>query len=166
LNIFALSSDPNECAQALDDRRLVKMVLETAQLLSSAVQACPDLLPGADPALLYRSTHLGHPVALWVRAKPAHFAWTRRLLAALLGEYSHRFGRAHACERIAAVLGPAAVAPPPATWCNCTPYPELPVFAAYRATLAAKWAADRRPPAWRHRGPPEWWGTSCSAPQI
>ncbi|MGE5505567.1 MAG: pyrimidine dimer DNA glycosylase/endonuclease V [Actinomycetota bacterium] len=158
MNIFAVSADPADCARALDDRRLIKMVLETAQLLSAAVRARPDLQPGADPALFYRATHLNHPVALWVRQQPANFAWTKRLLDELLDEYSHRYGRVHACARIAAALGETGSHAPPVDWCNCTPFPELPTFDAYRATLAAKWAADSRPPSWRDRGPPAWFG--------
>jgi hypothetical protein len=157
MNIFAISDDEQDCAQALDDRRLVKMVLETAQLLSGAARARPDLAPGAEIDALYRATHPHHPVSLWVRADGAHFHWTRRLLAALLDEYRHRFDRDHACGRIHLALGPAGPGDAPGQWCNCTPFPDLPVFDAYRATLEGKWRTDIRPPTWRRRGPPSWW---------
>jgi hypothetical protein len=157
MNIFAVSDNPGECAQALDDRRVVKMVLETAQLLSAAARTRPELVPtGVDPDRLYRLSHLNHPVSLWVRQCPAHYQWTRRLLEALLEEYGLRYGRVHACRGIAEALGDAEESEPPSSWCNCTPYPQLPTFDAYRATLDAKWLSDGRPPTWRHRGPPAW----------
>jgi hypothetical protein len=158
VNIFAVSADPVDCARALDDRRLVKMVLETAQLLSAAAGARPDLLSRpVDAAALYRPTHLAHPVSRWVRENGVHFRWTCRLLEALLAEYTHRFGREHACRRIAEVLSfPDTAAPPPTAWCNCTPYPALPAFEAYRTTLNDKWAVDHPTPTWRDRGPPSW----------
>jgi hypothetical protein len=162
MNVFVVSSDPIECARSLDDRRLIKMVLETAQLLSAAVRADP-LLAGRDVEVdaLYRATHLNHPVCLWVRGSRAAFAWTRRLLDALLAEYGHRFQKVHACSRIADLLGPALDEVPPQSWCNCTNFPDLPVFQAYQAQLADKWAKDSRPPSWRGRGAPQWYSVPC-----
>lgn len=158
MNIFAISPDPKQCAQALDDRRLVKMVLETAQLLSAAARTQPHLAPAMTEAeQLYRATHLNHPVTLWVASSRSNFTWTRHLLEELLREYTHRYGKSHASERIARLLGPPdADPPPPHSWCNCTPNPDLSVFAAYRATLRQKWAADTCPPTWRNRGAPIW----------
>jgi hypothetical protein len=157
LNIFAVSSEPDLCAQALDDRRLVKMTLETAQLLSSAVRHRLELAAAADVDALYKATHLNHPVSLWVRAAGDNFDWTRRLLDSLLREYGHRFERTHACVRIADALGASPqVSGMPRSWCNCTPFPDLPVFDAYCAYLAQKWQADARPPSWRGRGAPDW----------
>jgi hypothetical protein len=71
MNIFAFSADPWECALWLDDVRKNKMILETAQLLSSAVAI-------NDPSWaskVYRPTHLGHPCAKWAMASRYNFHW-------------------------------------------------------------------------------------------
>ncbi len=71
MNIFAFSPDPWECALWLDDVRKNKMILETAQLLSSAVAI-------NDPSWakhVYKPTHLGHPCAKWVMTSKTNFSW-------------------------------------------------------------------------------------------
>lgn len=71
MNIFAFSPDPWECALWLDDVRKNKMILETAQLLSSAVAI-------NDPSwakYVYKPTHLGHPCCKWVMASKTNFSW-------------------------------------------------------------------------------------------
>ena len=156
MNIFAVSADPLECAAALDNRRLVKMVLETAQMLSTVLSA---LDPG-NPAY-YKATHINHPCTRWVRADDAHRHWTSLLFWAYGQEYSRRFDRPHASiQRLDASVRrhyrPGAL---PSQWCNCTPFPELPVFQAYRLTLLTKWQADAdtgKPPRWTKSQPPHW----------
>lgn len=71
MNIFAFSPDPWECALWLDDVRKNKMILETAQLLSSAVAI-------NDPSWaskVYKPTHLGHPCAKWAMASRNNYLW-------------------------------------------------------------------------------------------
>lgn len=71
MNIFAFSPDPWESALWLDDIRKSKMLLEAAQLLSSAVAI-------NDPSWaskVYKPTHLGHPCAKWAMVSCANFYW-------------------------------------------------------------------------------------------
>lgn len=156
MNLFA--SDPCPClsAQALDDKRVVKMALETAQLLSTAVHH--GMVFASDE--VYRPAYANHPVAIWVRSHPDALLWSYQHLHWLCVEYHFRFKRQHACERVLQAL----VMPPGSLYkrvtpdfCNCTPYPELPVHGAYRHTLRLKWANDKRPPTWRVRGAPLWY---------
>jgi len=146
MNIFVISPDPTECAQALDDQRLNKMVLETAQMLSTVMAPMPGL---------YKPTHAHHPVTLWVSH---HTRWTYRLLVSLLAEYTYRRDREHGCRKIAIALLPNLFSippvPTPTEWCNCTPYPLLPVFDAYKLHLNIKWGNSS--PAWTRRGQPTW----------
>lgn len=153
MNLFATDPCPARSALALDDRRLVKMVLETAQLLSTAAHEGALLHVGD----LYKPTHLNHPVSKWVRADARNIDWTYRHFVSLLDEYEERFSRPHASGVIARrLILPNVLADAPEAFCNCTPYPELPVHGAYRQTLRAKWNSDVRPPTWRHRGQPPW----------
>lgn len=83
MNIFAFSPDPWECALWLDDVRKNKMILETAQLLSSAVAI-------NDPSWaskVYKPTHLGHPCAKWVMVSSANFNWLRHYMDSLYQQF-------------------------------------------------------------------------------
>ena len=103
MNIFALDSDPRLAARYHCDRHVVKMVLETAQLLSTALwNACPAearRLSGA--GLAYRPTHARHPCSLWLLESAANVRWLARLGLALADEYEHRYpGKVHASRGV------------------------------------------------------------------
>ena len=89
MNIFVLSRCPHLAARLHCDKHVVKMILETAQLLYSAhhVLGTPDLPSGA-----YKKTHANHPCALWVRESRANYLWLVELGLALCAEYRHRYG--------------------------------------------------------------------------
>ena len=64
MNIFVVDHDPFVAAKMLCDKHVVKMILETAQLLSTAHH-----LTGSPLACkLYKMTHKNHPSAVWVRS--------------------------------------------------------------------------------------------------
>lgn len=94
MNIFYLDHDPTACAQYHGDKHVVKMILETAQLLCSAHH-----LHHSPADNLYRLTHQNHPSARWVRAAKSHYDWTYRLFVALCQEYTHRYGKVHLTEQ-------------------------------------------------------------------
>ena len=71
------------------DRHVVKMILETAQLLSTAHHE----LDGASPA--YKPTHKNHPSAVWVRSSTMTYRWAWQHLQALGREYQRRYGKVH-----------------------------------------------------------------------
>ena len=70
MNIFVTSFDSKEAASHLDDLRLNKMILETAQLLSSSFR---HLFGNND--LLYKDTHFNHPCAIWARKNVNNYSW-------------------------------------------------------------------------------------------
>lgn len=158
MNIFATSSDPVKAAQYLDDRRLVKMVLETGQLLSGALYKL-----GYWKACLYKPTHLNHPCTIWARKSRGNFLWLVRHGQALAGEYEYRFLREHKSLfviREAAkifndecrldVLGMTPFA-------NCTgirgPGTTVSKYRKYMTTV--KWVDSN--PVWTRRGRPDWY---------
>jgi hypothetical protein len=121
MNIFYLHKDPKTCAEMHVDKHCVKMILEYAQLLSTAHrvldgvlttdrggksgrQRTTYILPDNRDSLLYRATHINHPSAVWVRKSDANYAWLYRMFGALMDEYSYRYGKTHACERLADAL--------------------------------------------------------------
>jgi len=100
LNIFHLSNCPVESAQCLHDRHVVKMTLETAQLLSQAVRLAPEWRPYVKRDNLYGITHQHHPSARWCRLTVPNLYWLAKHGMALADEYSHRFWRTHKSSEI------------------------------------------------------------------
>lgn len=88
MNIFVLDYDIDRCAQFHCDKHVVKMILESAQLLSSAHR-----INGQDVG--YRLTHKNHPCALWVRESRDNYDWLYQLTLALNDEYGYRYGKSH-----------------------------------------------------------------------
>jgi hypothetical protein len=66
------------------------MILETAQILSTAVRTM-----GIDNPKLYKATHKNHPSSVWARANRSNFAWCLKLGYGLCAEYFVRYGKCH-----------------------------------------------------------------------
>jgi hypothetical protein len=95
MNIFLLSTDPREAAEAHCDKHVVKMILETAQLLYCSHWVLdPDNLP----ACAYKKTHPNHPCAIWVRESVENYRWLSDLGIWLCREYTFRYGKQHKTE--------------------------------------------------------------------
>lgn len=93
MNIFYLDESPYWAARYHNDKHVVKMVLETAQILCTALY-----LNGYNDSRLYRPTHTGHPCVQWAAANQANFLWTGRLGRSLALQYKERYKREHKCE--------------------------------------------------------------------
>lgn len=94
MNIFYLSKDPQQCAQYHCDKHVVKMILESAQLLSTAhrILDVDTTLP------VYKATHKNHPSAIWCRQTSSNYTWLWSLLVELCSEYTYRYEKTHKCE--------------------------------------------------------------------
>jgi len=112
MNIFYVDRCPIAAARSLCDKHVVKMILETAQLLSTAHREL-DGDDYADAAELYKSTHKNHPSAVWVRSSTANYTWAYRHLESLCKEYTKRYGKHHKTERLLDGLKPRPVNIPP-----------------------------------------------------
>lgn len=91
MNIFVLSQDPKKAAQMQCDKHVVKMVLETAQLL------CSPFEKGKAP---YKRSHYNHPSSIWARTSKENYQWLIDHGLELCKEYSYRYGRIHKSEDI------------------------------------------------------------------
>ena len=89
MNIFFLDKDPVKAAQLQCDKHVVKMVLETAQMVSTAVRN-----QGHDVG--YKSAYPKHPMTIWVNKTNDNFAWALEHGLALGEEYAHRYNKIHA----------------------------------------------------------------------
>ena len=115
MNIFYLHNDPQVCAEMHNDKHVVKMILEYAQLLSTAHRILDgdeytDLtangrkikrwrLSDERDSILYGATHINHPSAVWVRQSAQNYMWLAELLEECCKEYSYRYGKVHKVER-------------------------------------------------------------------
>jgi hypothetical protein len=120
MNIFYLDPNPKTCAQYHVDKHCVKMILEYAQLLSTAHRILDGVEHAALSAsgrkkkvwqlsdhrdsVLYSATHANHPSAIWVRQSQDNYMFLWHLFRELCEEYTHRYGRTHATERLVEVL--------------------------------------------------------------
>lgn len=89
MNIFVLDKNPRIAAQYHADTHVVKMILESAQLLSTAHYVLDGEAYG------YKPTHINHPCAVWVRESDSNYAWLYQLFRALGLEYKYRYGKEH-----------------------------------------------------------------------
>jgi hypothetical protein len=104
MNIFFLALDPEVCAFFHCDAHCVKMILEACQMLWTAFhqtgeQGWKENVPC--DVKIYKATHKNHPTAIWVRSSPENFRWTAELAWELCREYTNRYGKIHACQRMA-----------------------------------------------------------------
>ena len=93
MNIFVVDNDPIVAGTVLCDKHIVKMPLETAQMLCTAVNEY-----GGDSP--YKSAYVNHPCTVWARSSYDHFMWLCNHGDALCWEYRARYGRRHKCHDI------------------------------------------------------------------
>lgn len=95
MNIFFLSLNPEEAAQFHCDKHVVKMIIETAQMLYSAHWVLPNTNL---PENAYKKAHPNHPCSYWVRASLSNYYWLCKLGWYLCREYEYRYLKIHKTE--------------------------------------------------------------------
>ena len=111
MNIFYLDKDPIIAAQMQCDKHVVKMIVETAQLLSTAHRVLDGeeyidassgrrirrwRLPLSSlEKVIYKATHVHHPSAVWARTSRQNYIWLYKHLIGLCREYTLRYGKTH-----------------------------------------------------------------------
>lgn len=113
MNIFFIDTDPAIAAQQMIDKHVVKMILESAQLLSTAHRLLDGtetkgktktgrnvkrwiLNDDRDP-VVFQATHVNHPSAIWTRQSVENYNWLVEHFFALGTEYTYRYGKQHKC---------------------------------------------------------------------
>jgi hypothetical protein len=120
MNIFFVDKNAIEAATNLVDSHVVKMILESCQLLSTAHRLLDGqpvqgktktgrkvtwyILPDDREKVLYQATHINHPSSVWVRKSNNNYTWLHAHLLALLNEYTYRYGKIHKCTPVAMAL--------------------------------------------------------------
>jgi len=175
INIFYIDKDPKLAAEYMVDRHVVKMILETSQLLSTAHRILDGeeyvgqsasgrkarrwRLPDDRETILYSATHINHPSAVWCRQSNNNYNWLYAHFIALLNEYTYRYGKIHKCMDM---CGPLAAAPNNIPISHLTPVtPAMPdeykvehdSVQSYRNYYRI---AKERMHKWTKREPPGW----------
>ena len=99
MNIFHLDKDPKICAEYHCDKHVVKMILETAQMLSTAYR---KKFGNNDD--LYKTAYPKHPMTIWVGDSGDNFFWSVQLLDQLLYQYTVRYKKVHKTIKISNLL--------------------------------------------------------------
>lgn len=86
MNIFILDKNIKKCAQYHCDQHVIKMILESAQMLCTSLRK-----KGFEPP--YKSTHPKHPCVLWIEESYDNNLWLQELMAALNEEYKYRYNK-------------------------------------------------------------------------
>ena len=162
MNIFVTNSDYLLSACALDDKRVIKMILESTQMLCTATNEAGCETP-------YKSSHKNHPCSVWVRQNKSNFTWLLRHAFSLCSQYTFRYGKTHKCNSILLALEAdhASEMMPSGElteFVNCASNQNKgvcfkhvsSVTEAYKQYLNARWSADIRKPTWTNILPPHW----------
>jgi hypothetical protein len=121
MNIFYLNYDPKTCAEYHCDRHVVKMIIEYAQLMSTAHRVLDgeeyiDKTANGHKIKRWRmkderyenglmkASHVNHPSGIWTRFSKQNYIWLNTMWQYLLKEYTYRYGKRHACEKYQDVL--------------------------------------------------------------
>ena len=91
MNIFILDKDVKKNAQYHCDKHVVKMILETAQLLCGVHHVTAQVTDQVP----YKLSHKNHPCAIWTRESLSNYLYLCELGLALCDEYTHRYGKRH-----------------------------------------------------------------------
>lgn len=159
MNLFLPSPEIDVSVQALDDKRVNKMVLETAQLLSTTIR----LLDPHTVLPVYKMTHKNHPVNIWIRSTKDNYKYALNYFKVICEEYTFRTGKVHKSSTLHDyfndfMLSQAFSALPDGLtlFANCTEFKDDEVHTAYKKTLMAKWDRDKLIPKWSKRDRPNW----------
>jgi hypothetical protein len=113
INLFVLDKDPVKAAQLQCDKHIVKMVVESAQMLSTAhriLDGVEEMRPSKSGKrmvkywrhrnsnlenVLYRVAHQNHPCTIWTMRSNNNYNWHYVHFVALCEEYKYRYGKTH-----------------------------------------------------------------------
>ena len=103
MNIFFLDWDVKKCAEYHCDKHVVKMVLETAQLLCSAhhmTDQVPTKYRTSTDQVPYKLAHKNHPCSIWTRNSMSNYLYLCELGLALCNEYTFRYNKRHKSQDV------------------------------------------------------------------
>lgn len=100
MNLFVFDTDPVKAAMDHPDKYLVKMPVETAQLLCTAQHILPKVKTNAEYTIPYKKTHENHPCAKWIRVSKQNYIWAVNYGLALCDLYTKVYKKDHASKKV------------------------------------------------------------------
>ena len=114
MNIFIIDENPVVAAQSQCDKHVVKMIVESAQMLSTVhrmVDGIMERRPSKSGSMLqyfklnddredilYKACRFNHPSTVWTRESCCNYSWHYEHFIALCDEYTYRYGKVHATD--------------------------------------------------------------------
>jgi hypothetical protein len=153
MNIFVLDKNPTKAANMLCDKHVVKMIVETAQMLCTTAHVNGHL------SVPYKATHKNHPCTLWSNESSANWDWLVEHGEAMCTEYTRRYGRTHKTQAVINWCKTSNVGPQknigltpfrqamPDTYKNSDPVKAYRDYYRGEKSSFAKW----------RNNPPTWW---------
>ena len=157
MNIFVTDPSPQISAQVLPDKHVVKMPLETCQMLSIV---CSDKWGhgygqlhriNGEPYKTEKGAFRNHPCTIWANESIINTWWLVAHGISLCAEYTHRYGKVHSCEKT--ILEAGSIIPlhkptTPSSFTRAMPDEykhdtSIDTFTAYKNYIRSKpWAAS------------------------
>ena len=161
MNIFFLDKRPDNAAEMHNDKHCVKMILEYAQLLSTAHRVLDG--ENAHPDL-YKIAHKNHPSTIWTRSSKQHYDWLFRLFRMLSAEYTLRYSNGEfkvhkTWDKLGKILETAPknivdngwIDPPQCMPDHCKKPDTIDAYRNYYLTEKASFST------WNYSKQPTWW---------
>lgn len=166
MNIFAFSAEPYLSALWLDDIRKNKMILESSQLLSTAINFNDPL--GDWP--IYKPAYISHPCTIWTRTSRANFSWLLSYLEQLIVQKEN--GYSHKCAKLIPVFQKYQSEgrfkhEEQTPFANCARNKQRNVdfthiadtHEAYRLYICNRWKKDKIDLTWQWGSKPDWYSS-------
>jgi len=152
MNVFILDEDMRKSVIYHPDKHIVKMPIESAQLLSNAFY-----LTGNMPKKVYRPSHLNHPINKWVCESLNNWLWLAEYTLLMGDEYTFRYGKRHqSVEMVKKFTIPELPILGMTPFVKCVPqeFKHLDVVEAYRQYFIRD---KKHLKKYTKRDIPEWW---------
>ena len=157
MNIFFLDKTPEKSAEYLCDKHVPKMLLESAQMLSTALHSHTMGISTG----IYKEAYPNHPMTKWVGFNQDNFNWALENAMWIDEEYKTRFKKQHKSGKVIQCIidndyykdiPDGFFSEPP----QCMPdeYKDKDYVSAYRKyyqgakSYFAKWKKGRQQPDW------------------
>ena len=118
MNLFVLHNDHIIAARMQCDKHIVKMIVESGQMLSTVHRVLDgnltikpsksgkrmvkywELADVERENILYKAVHMNHPCTVWTRESADNYEWHYKHFVALCDEYTYRYGKTHATDAL------------------------------------------------------------------
>ena len=167
MNLFILSLCFKECAQAMFDKHISKIILEAVQMLCTTIHVIDPENEIQNKTKIYKMAHKNHPTTIWIRTSLENYIWTLDLVDAMHEEWKYRYDhppeKMHKSYLVAKLLREYAPSPDKFEKQGLTPFAlAMPVECKTDDTIESYRRYYQTEPkqkiaSWKKRDPPSWY---------